>query len=125
MSNTRHSFNTYPNPTGIEPKGIHLLIEMDAISEKYEGSGIIKNSKEIMIEENAQTRGRIVACASYAWDNLPQPEAQPGQRVIIAKYCGILHDWEGRKYRIIKDCEITATLRDDEAASNADKGDEA
>lgn len=109
-----HSFTEYPNPTGIDPKGIHLLVEMDVIAEKYDG-GIIKSSKDIMIEENAQTRGRLIACGPYAWDDYPQPEAQPGSRVIIAKYCGILHDHKGRKYRLIKDCEIMATLREEPA----------
>lgn len=106
-----HQFQQYPNPTEIEPKGCHLLVEMEAVSETSAG-GILKNPNQITIEENSQVRGRLIACGSHAWDDCDQPEAQPGQRIMIAKYCGILQDFDGRKYRVIKDCEIMATLRE-------------
>lgn len=116
-----HEFRDYPNPTEIEPCGNHLLVQMDAVDEKTPG-GILKDPKSVIIEENAQTRGRLIACGPYAWAGYDQPEAHPGQRIIIAKYCGILQDFDGRKYRLIKDVEIMATLRE---TSESDPGDEA
>lgn len=105
-----HNFKPHQNPTEISPKGNRVLVQMERVSETTDGGLIHKPVETIVREEMAQIFGTLVECGSYAWKDYPEPYAQPGDRVIISKYSGILLDTEGSdKYRLIQDSEILAT----------------
>lgn len=106
----QHDFREYTNPTDIYPKGHRLLVMMDPVAETEKGGVIVKPTELIRREEMAQTDGTLVACGPFAWGDMPMPQAQPGQRVVISKYAGILREHNETKYRIIEDIEITATI---------------
>lgn len=111
----RHEFtNGVENPTNISPTGHHLLIAPNPVAETASPGGtVVKPHNVIAQEEMAQVDGVLIACGNLAWCDLPEPYAQPGQRVIFSKYAGILREFKGKKYRLIEDIEIVATLGDE------------
>lgn len=114
----KHEFNHYDNPTNCQPAGPMVLIKTDKISDKYEGTSLIRPEFVKDKEEHAQESGVLIACGPLAWSDNPEPWAQPGQRVIYKRYRGLLYKEGDDKFRIMEDIEIVGVIK------NSDKWNE-
>ena len=94
----------------IKPLGYCVLVKPEKIQEKTEG-GIYIPDRTRDQEQNAVTRGVVVAIGKLAWWNHGegQPWAEIGDKVIFAKYGGkIIKDRNGEEFRILNDEDIIA-----------------
>lgn len=100
------------NNSGIKPLDVRVLVHPDPVEEVTKG-GIIRVNVER--EKMAQVRGTLVAVGKNAWSEAKENPAfeapQPGARVLIAKYGGIVIEGaDGEEYRIMNDVDVTATI---------------
>lgn len=100
----------YPNPSGLKPLGVAVLVE------PYEGE--MKTSL-IAIPETVserlklhEDRAVVIEVGPWAWHDEPEPRAQPGDRVLLAKFCGKLMQGtaDGKPYRMVNDRDIYARI---------------
>lgn len=102
------------NSSGIYPKGHRVLIRAEEVEEKTQG-GILLPGEITKREQLAEIRGRVVAIGSTAYSDQAEPFCKVGDRVIFAKYSGIIYDGkDGVEYRVINDLDVVAKL-DEEA----------
>jgi len=102
------------NTSGREPLDMRVLILPDPVEEKHGSIFLPEAVKEQ--ERYAQMTGTLVALGENAWEeaaarspNFKRP--QPGDRVMIAKYGGILFKGDdGAEYRIMNDEDVTARV---------------
>lgn len=122
------------NPSGITPSGNRVIIRPDEI-EKVTAGGIIIPDTEADKHALAQATGRLIAVGPDAflhttteteryldgqWRPFERkktgysgPFANPGDRVMFAKYAGQQVEGEdGVKYRVLNDEDITALVTD-------------
>lgn len=105
------------NNSGFIPLDLRVLVLPDPIEEKTAG-GIILPEAAKEKEKHATVKATLVATGENAWEEAAARSAAfrkplPGDRVIIAKYGGILLTGEdGREYRIMNDEDIIARLED-------------
>ena len=98
------------NNSGIYPKGHKILILVDKVEETTE-SGIILHSEVTRKEQLAENRGEVVEVGSTAYDDREVPWCQAGDRVLFAKYAGLLYEGkDGLEYRIINDLDVVAKV---------------
>ena len=98
------------NNSGIYPKGHRVLIRAEEVEEKKEG-GILLPSEIQKREQLAEIRGRVVELGSTAYADQTEPFCKVGDRVIFAKYSGIVYDGkDGLEYRVINDLDIVAVI---------------
>jgi co-chaperonin GroES (HSP10) len=98
------------NESGINPQGDRVLVLVEEIK--------MDESKAIFVpdfikdtHEEAQMAAKLVARGVDAWNDYAQPFADIGQRVMFARHAGIkVTGKDGKKYRIMNDIDITATL---------------
>lgn len=102
------------NESGIEPRGPRVLLLPDQIEETTKSGIVVSTGTQLMKEELAQTEGVVIALGSTAYCEPPfdkdsQPWCVPGDRVIFAKYAGLVCPGnDGRKYRLVHDRDIVA-----------------
>lgn len=102
------------NESGIEPRGPRVLLLPDQIEETSPGGIVVATGTQLMREELAQTEGLVVALGSTAYreppfDNDTDPWCKVGDRVIFAKYAGLVCPGnDGKKYRLVHDRDIVA-----------------
>lgn len=99
------------NTAGFEPLGHKLLVEPLSV-EKTTSSGIVLAMETTNKDEMAQIVGTVIAVGPAAWsDNAVQAWAAPGDRVLFAKYAGLLWNGaDGKKYRVINDLDIVGKV---------------
>lgn len=98
------------NKSGIYPKGHKVLILVDKVEEKTE-SGIILRAEMTRKEQLAENRGRVIEIGSTAYDDQEIPWCKNGDRILFAKYAGLLYEGkDGQEYRIINDLDVVGSL---------------
>jgi co-chaperonin GroES (HSP10) len=103
------------NNSGIYPKGHRVLVMPFAVEEKTKSGIIISTATEKRREEMAQMEGILISIGNTAWADVKEPFANVGDRVMFAKFAGILKTGkDGVEYRILNDLEIVATLDNEE-----------
>jgi len=104
------------NESGIMPMDLRVLVKPDAVEAKI-GSIIIPDSTK-ETERYAQVKATLVAVGENAWEEAASRSAlffkpQPGDRILIAKYGGVLiKGADGVEYRIMNDEDVVARLED-------------
>jgi len=96
------------NGSGIWPVGYRVLVRPDPIEETTAG-GIIIAETIRDAHGQAQTTGTLVACGPDAWREFQGKWAKPGDKVLFAKYGGLMIEGlDGQQYRLLNDEQITA-----------------
>lgn len=103
------------NTSGITPLDVRVLVRPDAVSDKVGGIFLPDSVKEQ--DRFAQMKATLVAAGANAWCEAKAGAGfvapEPGARVLIAKYGGILVKGDdGEDYRIMNDADVTAVLGD-------------
>ena len=102
------------NKSGIHPKGHRVLIKPLELEEKTASGIVIATATQKDREEMANTTGEVIAVGDGCWEDLEKPWCTVGDRVVFAKYSGLLYvGKDGCRYRIINDDNIVATLDGD------------
>ena len=102
-----------PDAGGLVPLEYQCVIALDAQGEKI-GSIIMPSSVQEKDKLAAQ-EGTLVAISPHAfsyadsWPEGSKPEV--GQRVLIRRYAGVMHDRENRTYRLVSDKDIIAIVQ--------------
>lgn len=98
------------NKSGIQPIGTKVLVLPEQVEEKTAG-GILLPGETQERNSLAITTGTVVAIGAAAfsdWANVEKDRLpQPGDRIHMARYSGLLVDGEDkRQYRLIQDTDI-------------------
>lgn len=108
--------NQMRNESGIIPMDLRVLVKPDPVEAKI-GSIILPDSTKDT-ERYAQVKATLVAVGENAWEEAASRSGAfvkptPGDRVLIAKYGGVLiKGKDGVEYRIMNDDDITGRLED-------------
>lgn len=102
------------NTSGIQPLDLRVLVLPDLVEEKV-GSIFIPDAHKER-EKFAQQKATLIAVGENAWEeaasrssNFVKP--QPGERVMISKYGGVLLTGDdGREYRLMNDEDVVGRL---------------
>lgn len=99
------------NKTGINPKGHRILVLPDEIETTTKSGIITATGTQVFREELAQVDGVVVAMGSTCYSDQPEAWCKVGERVVFGKYSGIIrHGKDGKKYRVINDLDVVATI---------------
>jgi len=96
----------------IRPIEYNVLIRPDPAEQKTKG-GIILSDQTVETDKHAQQRGVIVSMSPAAFDYAEWPEGskpQNGNRVLFARYDGILVKDGDDEFRLVKDKAIAAVI---------------
>jgi chaperonin GroES len=96
----------------IRPIEYNVLVRPDPIEERTK-SGIILTDATVESDKHAQQRGVIVSMSPAAFDYAEWPEGgkpQIGDRVLFARYDGILVKDGEDEFRLVKDKAIAAVI---------------
>jgi|TARA_R110000868_G_scaffold20938_5_gene87780 chaperonin GroES len=96
----------------IRPIEYNVLIRPDPAEQKTKG-GIILSDQTVETDKHAQQRGVIVSMSPASFDYAEWPEGakpQIGDRVIFARYDGILWKEGEDEFRLVKDKAIAAVI---------------
>lgn len=103
------------NESGISPCGHRVLVLPDEVQEQTKTGVVVMTQVQRVKEEMAQIEGTIVAIGPGAWSEFGQPWACLGDRVIFAKYGGLIYDKQhtrdGKTYRLLNDLDIVAIVK--------------
>jgi len=106
---TKRGAKGHANPSGINPLDLRVLVKPDAAADKI-GSIFIPD-QERERRGMAECRATLVAVGQNAFSEIVGPKPEPGQRVLIAKYAGIVTKGDdGEEYRLCNDADICAVL---------------
>lgn len=102
------------NTSGIEPLDVRVLVRPDPIEERTKG-GIFLPDQVKEQEKYATVKGTLVAVGVNAFAEARANPAfhapKPGDRVMIAKYGGVVVKGDdGEDYRVMNDEDIVAVL---------------
>jgi co-chaperonin GroES (HSP10) len=96
---------------GIHPKGHRVLVLPDEVETTTKSGIITATGTQVLREELAQVDGIVVAMGNTCYSDQPESWCKLGDRVIFGKYSGIIRfGKDGKKYRIINDLDVVATL---------------
>ncbi len=106
------------NNSGVIPLDLRVVVMPDP-AEKITKGGIILAESAVDREKYATVKATLIEAGENAWeeaasrsDHFTKP--QPGDRVMIAKYGGILFKGpDGEDYRIMNDEDVIARLKED------------
>ncbi len=96
----------------IRPIEYNVLVRPDPIEERTK-SGIILTDATVESDKHAQQRGVIVSMSPAAFDYAEWPEGgkpEIGDRVLFARYDGILVKDGEDEFRLVKDKAIAAVI---------------
>ena len=108
------------NNSGIQPQEYNVVVEPRTVEEKTKG-GVILSQDIVGKDQNAQTKGVLVAISPMAFKNVDWPKDQEdkkpkvGDMVAYARYSGAssrITGKDGAEYIILKDIDITAVIED-------------
>lgn len=98
------------NQSGIQPVEYRVLIKPDPVETTSAGGIVLTTVTQKEREQQAQVKGTLVAVGGNAfedWNDAPKP----GDRVIIAKYAGLVTPGaDGEDYRLCNDKDVAAVL---------------
>ncbi len=100
------------NKSGIEPTGGHLLVLPKKVEEVTAGGIIIPEDARDK-EQQAATKGKLVAVGSSAWADLDDgtPWAGVGDKIVYSRYSGVtMKGSDGEDYVLINDVDVLARL---------------
>jgi co-chaperonin GroES (HSP10) len=99
------------NDSGIHPKGARVLVLPEQVEKQSKG-GIVFHDEAVKREEMAQTKGVVVEVGPDCWlDQNTQEWAKVGDTIVFGRYAGVFYDGkDGKKYRLINDLDVVATL---------------
>lgn len=105
------------NNSGVEPLDMRVLIRPDPVMKKTAG-GIILADETIEQQKYATVKGTLIAVGSNAWCEAKAARGfiapEPGARVMIAKYGGVvLKGDDGDEYRMMNDEDVVGVLKED------------
>ena len=113
------SYGTYQNTSGIIPLDKRIIVLPDPVPEKTSGGLILPETAQER-EKYATMKATLVAIGELAWGEamvdaanwkMPFKRPKPGDRVLIAKYGGILLTGDdGNDYRIMNDADVNGLL---------------
>ena len=99
------------NPSGINPVGQRVLILPLEIEEKTSSGIILSSVSENDRQQMANTSGMVMALGEDAFSDYKTPWCKVGDKVVFAKYAGLLYlGKDDKKYRVINDTDIAAVL---------------
>lgn len=105
------------NTSGFRPMDLKVLVLPDPVKEVSQG-GIIMPDSVKERDKYATVKGTLVAVGENAWEEAASRSAAfrkpaPGDRVLIAKYGGVmLPSEDGNEYRIMNDEDVIARLEE-------------
>ena len=98
------------------PMEFNVVVELDPIEEKTQG-GIILPSQKVDRDKLEAEEGTLVAVSPHAFTYADWSEEhrkpQVGDRVLIARFAGVLRERDGRSLKIVKDKDIIAVVDQD------------
>ncbi len=103
------------NTSGIEPLDLRVLVLPDPVEDKTAG-GIILPDAHKEREKFATQYGTLIAVGENAWEEASArspsfTKPQPGDRVVISKYGGVmLTGKDGGEYRLMNDEDVVARV---------------
>lgn len=98
------------NNSGIYPRGHRVLIKAEEVMEQTAG-GILLPGEITKRQQLAEIRGRVIALGSTAYSDQDEPFCKVGDRVIFAKYSGIVYDGKDKvEYRVINDLDVVSII---------------
>lgn len=102
------------NQSGISPVGWRVLIEPMEVREVSQGGIILATEASKEREQMGNTTGVVIDMGNQCYQDEPEPWCYVGDKVIFAKYAGLLYlGKDGKKYRMINDKDITGVLDGD------------
>lgn len=102
------------NDSGLHPVGVAVLIE------PYEPE---RRGSMIVLPQDADTRAKmvdqraiVVEAGPAAWHDEAAPRAQPGDKVMVTRYAGMMAQGprDGKMYRLVNDRDIFCRIVDEE-----------
>lgn len=104
------------NPSGIVPMDLRVLVRPDGPGAMI---GSIHIPESVQDKERfAQCKGTLIAVGENAWEEAASrsphfTKPSPGDRILIAKYGGVLlKGADGVEYRIMNDEDVVARLEE-------------
>jgi chaperonin GroES len=101
------------------PMEFNVIIELDATEEQTAG-GIFLTSQKVERNRLEDVEGTLIAASplAFGYEEWPANAYQPklGDRVLFARYAGILQERDGKWLRVIKDKEVVAVVMAQPAA---------
>lgn len=100
------------NDTGIKPVEYKCLVRIDPVEKKTE-TGVHLPEEYIERQQMSTVMGTLVAVGGNAFEDWGDPKPQPGDRVVIDKYAGIVGVADASdRVRLVQDKNILAILGD-------------
>ena len=101
------------NTSNWRPLDVRVMVKPDAVPDKV-GSILLPDAVKEQ-DKFAQMKATLVAVGANAWCEAKAGKGfvapEPGARVLIAKYGGILFKGDdGEDYRIMNDLDVTAVM---------------
>lgn len=98
------------NESGLIPRGSKILVYPDPIQERTESGLYVATPSELERMKMAQTEGVVIALGNLAYHDQAEPWCVPGERVIFAKFAGIMSKGkDGKDYRFLNDLDVVGT----------------
>ncbi len=102
------------NTSGIDPIEYKVVVRPEKAIERTKG-GIVLPEVVVEKDQHAAMQGILVAVSPFAFSYEEWPKSarkpQPGDRVMWARYSGIIHKGrDGIEYRVMNDKDIMAVL---------------
>jgi co-chaperonin GroES (HSP10) len=99
---------------GLKPCG-HRVLVWPIPTERTTASGIIIHDTSASREDMAQIEAVVISVGPSAWrDQKTGPWAEKGQKVLIAKYSGLIRKGlDERTYRVINDLDIVGICEEE------------
>lgn len=95
------------------PMEFNVVVELDKVEEKTAG-GIILPSQKVDRDKLEAEEGTLVAVSPHAFTYAEWPAGarmpQVGDRVLIARFAGVLRERDGKSLKIVKDKDIIAVV---------------
>ena len=99
------------NSSGIHPVGRRILVIPTEVEDKTASGIILSSVSENERSQMANTTGVVVELGEDAYTDFTEKWCSPGDKVVYAKYAGLLYlGKDGRKYRVMNDTDVAATL---------------
>lgn len=106
------SISTMSNPSGLLPAG-HRIVVCPIVKERTTSGGIVIPDAIMDREDMKQIEAEVIAVGPSAWADqaVSGQWCKVGDRVMIAKFAGLLHTGPDKKqYRIINDLDVVGVL---------------
>ena len=101
------------NKSGLEPRGVAILVEMYEPERK--GGQIVIPDEIKGRMSMVDCRATVVAIGPSAWHDEPSPRAKVGERVLVTKFAGFQAKGpaDGKMYRLVNDRDIFCAITEE------------